>query len=85
MTRRILTNLINEMVEHFELHAYGRLEIEAAEKISEKLNRWIEVDDIETGEKFGDKYMVITFRGTKRAFNAYKKAKETAKAWGDHS
>ena len=65
---KILRTMQSNLVDDFELHAYGRRNVRFAEEIALMLHRWMHVIDIETGftdmpdKRNTDCYIIVFFK-----------------------
>ena len=78
----VLRKMKENLVDEYQLHAYGRKNVLLCEEVSKILNKWMQVTDVETGcTEVNDTlgcYMIIYFRRSKGFTQAFKRCKYKA-------
>ena len=60
-SRRILYNLLKCLSHKYEIHGYGKKQVQGAERLCKALYRYIVVEQIQSGFFEGDCYIIIIF------------------------
>ena len=75
LARTVLHQMLKCLSNAFEIHGFGKQCVKAAEDLTKRLYRWIEITHIECGFYDGDCYIIIYFRRMEGIHCAFRDAK----------
>ena len=75
LARTVLHQMLKCLSNAFEIQGFGKQCVLAAESLTKRLYRWIDVTDIENGYYDGDCYIIIYFKRIQGIHCAFRDAK----------
>jgi len=62
MTRNVMSQMLKCLSDEYEIHGYGKANVQGVESVARNLHRWIEITDVKTGFTDGDCYIIVYFK-----------------------